>query len=149
MDVLPRGVTGFGPPHPGRTSVDFGVFMAAVDQVAKRLGIQVIRSSAGREGTQFHSAELDDGGLLTQVWCNCNLPLIAFVVDDWQSTTFLDHERLREGFAACPGFTVLGRAELERPVDEEALSELHPIERDQIRRWAPRAIHEIVFNHWD
>jgi hypothetical protein len=149
MGALPRGVTGFGPPDPRRTPVDFGVFMAAVHAVAERLGIQVVRGSAGCEGTQFHSAELDDGGRPTQVWCNCYLPLIAFAIDDWQSTTFVDHERLRDGFEADHGFTVLSRDELERPVDEEALSELHPIERDQIRRWAPATIHEIVFNHWD
>jgi hypothetical protein len=95
-----------GPPDPRRTRVDFGVFMAAVHAVAERP---------------------------TQVWCNCNLPLIAFVIDDWQSTAFVDHERLCGGFEADPGFKVLSRDELERQVDEEALSELHPIERDKIR----------------
>ena len=62
---------------------------------------------------------------------------------------FVDVPGLSEALQGAGPFRVLSAQELDAPVRAEALSELAPRERKEIKYWKPRRVGEVLFNFWD
>lgn len=144
--LLPKGITGFftqGQQTPPRT--DLAAFKKCCFAAARARRARVVSFSDADSAPvrNFHTCQLSTPEREILIMCNAHFPLVALQRDG----EFVDEPQLAPFFSS--DFRVLGKAELEEPIDSSEMSELDPAEVDQARYWKPRRIGDVVYNDWD
>ena len=146
--MLRKGITGFrhikDAPLP---EVPLATFKSACYHIASLVDAQVARIEEASVGNNYHSATLLIAGEPILIVCNCVFPILAFATPN--GFEFIDFVLLTDAFVQIGGFTVATRDSLSKEVSVEAVANLSFVELEQIRKWKPETLGDVVFNFWD
>jgi hypothetical protein len=156
FDRLPRGVTGFIDRGSSSRVVDPKLFKAACHLVAVRLGGSVSDFDAGLLARSYYACTLKISRDHISVLGNATYPLIGFVRAGqygFRELSFLPCAEVGREFTKLTDFKPLDYDFLTAALAPQYLSELAPVELDQIKHWQRRGavdrIGDVVFNAWD
>ena len=130
------------------------VFKSICYAIARAVGMSVVKFKPCGPTPNFHLAVLKGRNEkeTIAIVCNATFPIVAFAEPPSEgqcSLTFRDDERLAAAFRLQGGFEVASASDLSAAVRERELSELGPVEREEVRYWRPQTVGEIVFNWFD
>lgn len=145
----PRGSTGFA----GTASpLDPAGFRALCTAVARELGGRVADVALPGLTPSYVIVRVRERGRGFAVLGHCSAPLVAFAEDGPDTGTrpvFRDEPRWAELIREWSELRVCTVDELVTELSTVDLSELDPVEHQQIRHWRPETLGELVFNCWD
>ncbi|SIN44807.1 hypothetical protein [Micromonospora cremea] len=146
----PPGTTGFNP----RSShqADSARFTATCHHAARAIGATVTGVTPAGVTPNFHTIDITQAQHHIAVLRHTTLPFIAFArphANGDVTITFVDHPDLAAAITNLTDVQVLTVNQLQTPLSQVDLSNLHPGEHDQIRYWKPTTAGELLFNFWD
>lgn len=149
--MLRKGITGFRHvkdiPLP---RVALAAFKSACYGIAPLVGAQVVRIEEASVDNNYHSAVLRVAEEHILVVCNCVFPVLAFATPNIAAKLeFIESTLMANAFAQIGGFEVAAKVSLSKKVSAEALADLSPVELEQVRKWKPCTLGEVMFNLWD
>jgi hypothetical protein len=151
MTVIRKGITGFrhvkDAPLP---RVALATFKSACYGIAPSVDAKVEQVEEASVGNNYHSTVLQVAGEQILVLCNCVFPVLAFATPNIVSKLeFIKSTTLADAFSQIGGFGVATKTSLDKKMSTEVLADLSPVELEQVRKWKPRTVGEVVFNLWD
>jgi hypothetical protein len=154
-DRLPRGISGIFDSAPP-PSVEAKLFKSACHRVATHLGGSVGDFDAGLRARSYYACTLQTPIKPISVLCNATYPLIGFVGAGqygFCELAFLSCEEIGQAFIELTEFKPLELDFLNTALTPHHLTELAPVERDQVKHWQRRGMAErvgdVIFNPWD
>jgi hypothetical protein len=153
--ILRRGITGFRHVDDEPLPVtDSPAFHGHCHEIARRVEGKLVAGGASLNGVErnfiYQMLAIPAGQVA--VLLNAHYPVIAFAHPlnaGEVSLHFMDSGALAEAFRFFGVYEVLGLAELEAPLHQEAFGELSAAELEQLKYWKPRRVGDLIFNFWD
>jgi hypothetical protein len=154
LDRLPPRITGFFDRAEPPLSLDPKDFKRACHLVAQMEGGSVESVDLALAGRSYFVATARTPTDYVSVLANSVYRYLAFVPPgsfgaDCHELTFVEPISLAGAFSRATEFQPLDAAWLATAPRTELLTDLAPVEFEQVKYWRPQTVGDVIFNCWD